>query len=527
MATGLAPSRPLAPRQKPPRGSRLLAGHPLAQGLLWGTALPEGGGPVVVDLATGVLQTRLDIGHAWSLGPTGPALRFDSAGTGRANSVALPLPATVRITAAPFTFVLRVWLAATGTNSLLGSATTSAVPALRVDGGNTLSLLSQGSALLATSTGTVTAGRWYTLGVTYDPAGVARFYIDGGDVGGGTSSTTFTTGQLHVGSNDATGENIQDGARLEWAYLWRRVLTPAAMAAVHADPYALVAPPGPAPGQWYVTIAAAGGGGAAAGNRWRRTGAKQVSQLKQSSTAQALCFPMIDELDHATPKTGLTPTVTLSKAGAAFASPAGAVTEIGSGWYKVAGNATDTNTLGALILHATATGADPTDVVFAVVAYDPQSATDLGLTNLDATVSTRATQTSVNTIDDYVDTEVAAIKAKTDLIAGTTLVAADIPSATITAINAKTTNLPAAPAAVGDIPTANQNADALLDRAAGVETSLTLRQALRLVVAAAAGKLSGAATTTVVIRNPADSKDRITATVDANGNRSAVTTDLT
>lgn len=73
---------------------------------------------------------------------------------------------------------------------------------------------------------------------------------------------------------------------------------------------------------------------------------------------------------------------------------------------------------------------------------------------------------------------------------------------------------------------ANALADALLDRASGIETSYTLRQALRLMLAAAAGKLSGAATTSVVIRNAGDTKDRITATVDADGNRSAVTTDV-
>lgn len=47
-------------------------------------------------------------------------------------------------------------------------------------------------------------------------------------------------------------------------------------------------------------------------------------------------------------------------------------------------------------------------------AADLDDAVDLGLTNLDATVSSRASQTSVDTIDDFVDTEVAAIKAKTD-----------------------------------------------------------------------------------------------------------------
>lgn len=94
-----------------------------------------------------------------------------------------------------------------------------------------------------------------------------------------------------------------------------------------------------------------------------------------------------------------------------------------------------------------------------------------------------------------------------------------------TAIKAKTDNLPVAPAAVGDIPTANANADALLDRAAGVETGWTLRQALRIMLSALGGKLAGAATTTVTTRDMADTKNRISATVDASGNRSAVTLD--
>jgi hypothetical protein len=68
--------------------------------------------------------------------------------------------------------------------------------------------------------------------------------------------------------------------------------------------------------------------------------------------------------------------VTLSKNGAAFAAPAGAVSEIGNGWYKVAANATDTNTLGPLALHASVATADNCDRIAGnVVAFDPQSAT--------------------------------------------------------------------------------------------------------------------------------------------------------
>lgn len=67
--------------------------------------------------------------------------------------------------------------------------------------------------------------------------------------------------------------------------------------------------------------------------------------------------------------------------------------------------------------------------------------------------------------------------------------------------------------------------DDILDEAAGIETGLTVRQGLRLMAAALYGKLSGADTVSIAIRDTGDNKDRITATVDADGNRSAVTLD--
>lgn len=70
-------------------------------------------------------------------------------------------------------------------------------------------------------------------------------------------------------------------------------------------------------------------------------------------------------------------------------------------------------------------------------------------------------------------------------------------------------------------------ATTLLDFTDGVEANLTMREGLRLMVAALSGKISGAATATVTIRNYGDDKNRITATVDAYGNRSNITTDLT
>lgn len=57
-------------------------------------------------------------------------------------------------------------------------------------------------------------------------------------------------------------------------------------------------------------------------------------------------------------------------------------------------------------------------------------------------------------------------------------------------------------------------------------TGYSLREALRLILSAVAGKVSGAETTTITFRNVTDDKNRIVATVDANGNRTSLTYDV-
>jgi len=64
--------------------------------------------------------------------------------------------------------------------------------------------------------------------------------------------------------------------------------------------------------------------------------------------------------------------------------------------------------------------------------------------------------------------------------------------------------------------------DSILDEQIG-DGTITMREALRGFIAVLAGKSSGGATATLIFRDDADSKDVITATVDANGNRTAVT----
>ena len=96
-----------------------------------------------------------------------------------------------------------------------------------------------------------------------------------------------------------------------------------------------------------------------------------MRQRQRNSTMYPISFFMADSADRVTGKTGLTPTVTLSKNGGAFGAASGAVSEIANGWYRLAGNAGDRDTLGELIVHAEATDADPADLLVEIVSHNP------------------------------------------------------------------------------------------------------------------------------------------------------------
>lgn len=223
--------------------------------------------------------------------------------------------------------------------------------------------------------------------------------------------------------------------------------------------------------------------------------------------------------------TGLTIPITISKNGAtSFSNPSGGATnatEIGNGWYFVVLTTTDTGTLGRLAVRGTVATTDDVGVALTVV-----SATTMGATNLDAAITTRMATYTQPTGFLSATFPAGTVANTTNITAGTiatvTTVTGLIASNLDTTVSSRlATSGYTAP------PTAAQNATQLLDVAAGVETGLTVRQALRLVASALLGKASGLATTTGVFRDTGDTKDRITATIDASGNRTAVTLDAT
>lgn len=106
--------------------------------------------------------------------------------------------------------------------------------------------------------------------------------------------------------------------------------------------------------------------------------------IKTGSTTKAIPFLLVNSDDHITGAINKSPVVAISKNGGNFASPTGTVTEMGYGWYKLTPTATDTDTAGSLVVHASATGADPTDREILVVLYDPYNSSDLGLSDIGA-----------------------------------------------------------------------------------------------------------------------------------------------
>ena len=218
-------------------------------------------------------------------------------------------------------------------------------------------------------------------------------------------------------------------------------------------------------------------------------------RIPSGVTDQYIYFVAVDSTDLKTRETGLSSfTVYRSRnGGSATAWTTPTIAELSSsnmpGVYSLLLDEDTTIDSGdhsqEMILHITATGMAPVTRVIELYRPDVTAGQTLAVASGAGDVSATSVRTAVGLASANIDTQLAAI------------------------------------------PTANGNADALLDRTAGVETGLTVRQYFRLAASALFGKASGLGTTTAVFRDFGDTKNRLSATVDANGNRSAITRDAT
>jgi len=126
----------------------------------------------------------------------------------------------------------------------------------------------------------------------------------------------------------------------------------------------------------------------------------------------------------------------------------------------------------------------------AIIDYDPPTRTE-ATTDKDAIITeVNANETKIDTVDANVDS----ILLDTD------------------------TTIPGLIAALNDISVANI--------IAGItDGALDLQEMMRIILAFCACKSSGGGTATIKFRDYGDAKDRITATVDITGNRTAITLD--
>ena len=229
--------------------------------------------------------------------------------------------------------------------------------------------------------------------------------------------------------------------------------------------------------------------------------------VKQSTAVDVVIGPFVDDTDGKTPETGLTISqgdcqLTKNAGAVAQKNSATAASHLGGGHYKVPLNTTDTGTLGMLRLYVNESGALPVwldmmvmpanvwDSLFGADALQVDAIQIAG-----AAVSTTTAQLGVNAVQ----------------AGGTAWGSGAITAAAI------------ATGAIDADALAADAVDEILDEA--VEGSLTLRQVLRILLAALAGKSTGGGSGTINFRDQADSKNRITATVDVNRNRTATTVD--
>lgn len=264
-------------------------------------------------------------------------------------------------------------------------------------------------------------------------------------------------------------------------------------------------------------------------------------ELKQGKI-YSRSFKMFDSVDHVSAKTGLTCVVNLSKAGAAFAVAKGTVSEIANGFYKVVLSPADIDTIGELAFYITSAGADDCNFIDQVVM---QKLEDLSIVNgkvIAGSVESFTPEALLGFLSIELEGSIetgsvafAIITNIVDQLSGAIALSSDPWDAQI-----PTGYLPGSAgfilgsliAQAGSAMSLTESerttlAGAILDLTSGVETGMTMRQTLRVVLAALAGKLSGAATDNIIIRDTNDSKDRISAAVDSSGNRTAITLDVT
>ena len=260
--------------------------------------------------------------------------------------------------------------------------------------------------------------------------------------------------------------------------------------------------------------------------------------LKQSTASQEIPLGyFVDSADGNTEKTGLTianTDIKLWKSGATSLvnKNSGGATHISNGIYYATLDAADADTLGPLVIFVHVAGALTVRLECLVLAANVYDSL------VGATDKLQVDAVELSGDSAAADNLEAACDGNTYNVGGGAVVAASVTGAVGSVagnvggnVSGSVGSVAAGGIAASSIATGAIDSDALAADAVDaildevVEGSLTLRQVLKILLAALAGKASGGGTTSIAFRDHADTKDRISMTVDSNGNRSAVILD--
>ncbi len=119
---------------------------------------------------------------------------------------------------------------------------------------------------------------------------------------------------------------------------------------------------------------------------------------ESNSSRRGIMLYCVDATDGITPETGEAGgQPQLSKQGAAWSNTAATLTAIGNGWYYVVLTAAELDTPGRLMVRYKSANTAESLANANVVSFDPFNAASLGLSNLDNTISSRATDSGAAT----------------------------------------------------------------------------------------------------------------------------------
>ena len=242
--------------------------------------------------------------------------------------------------------------------------------------------------------------------------------------------------------------------------------------------------------------------------------------LKQSTAVDVLIGPFVDITNGATAESGETPTVKLSKNGQTLAAKSDVTVPVhdADGYYNCELDATDTNTVGTLVLTVAASAtALPVRHEFQVVAanvYDSLYAaggTDIlqveTTTNSDKTgYSISGTKTTLDGLNDVAATDIVssgAITTSGGAVSNVTLVATTTTNTDMRGTDGANTTTP---------PTSAQIADAVWDESLGAHTTAgstgkALKQIKEGVISAESSVNDLSSTTTTFVTNLTETTD--------------------